>query len=235
MKEPSGSRAGRARGWPYVVTGVLFAGICAWISYNDGLFVARLAGNRDALAFFYPLLPDGLIVLCLLALAEAARAGVSRPGWAVAGLLLGIGLTLAMNTYAGVEHSALDAVLDGMVPVVFFIAAEVVLWHVRRGRGSVPVAVPVAAPSRVRLPSVREIRARQNCGPETAKKILAELRALERGRGDPIHNGAGSAPATRRGRDGASPSAPPAVPAAAPAGDARPAPAGALNGSARRG
>ena len=145
------NRNGKSRGWPYVLTGVLFAGICAWISYNDGLFVARLAGNHDALAFFYPLLPDGLIVLCLLALAEAARARSARSRWAVAGLLLGIALTLTMNTYAGVEHSALDAVLDGMVPVVFFIAAEVVLWHVRHrrnnhgiteGRSATPSTVP---------------------------------------------------------------------------------------------
>ena len=126
----------RARGWPYVVTGTAFAGICAWISYNDGLFVARLAGNEGSIAFFYPLLPDGLIVLCLLALAEAGQMSEKRSRWAVAGLRLGIALTLAMNVYAGVVHSVLDAIIDGFVPVVFFIAAEVVLWHVRRARSA---------------------------------------------------------------------------------------------------
>lgn len=137
------------RAWPYIVTGALFAAICAWISYNDGLFVARLAGNHDRLAYFYPMLPDGLIVLCLLALAEAARAGGKRSRWAMAGLALGIVLTLAMNTYAGVEHSALDAVLDGTVPVVFFIAAEVVLWHVRHSRQPQVTAKEIPVPGAV--------------------------------------------------------------------------------------
>ena len=173
------------RGLPYVVTGVLFAGICAWISYNDGLFVARLAGNHDALAYFYPLLPDGLIVLCLLALAEAARAGTPRSRWAVGGLLLGIALTLAMNTYAGIEHSVLDAVLDGMVPVVFFIAAEVVLWHVRHGRpvpaagkarGAVPSSVTEAARMRLQLAAEHGFKVT----PEDTRKRWGLTRAAAR-------------------------------------------------------
>ena len=122
-------------GWQYAAAALTLAGIAAWVSYNDGLFVARLAGNHDVQAFAYPLLPDGLIVVCLLALVEAARAGVKRSRWAQAGLVLGIAMTLSMNAGAGVAHSVLDAVLDGLVPVVFFIAVEVVLWHVRRGRG----------------------------------------------------------------------------------------------------
>ena len=123
-------------GWQYAAAALTLAGIAAWVSYNDGLFVARLAGNHDVQAFAYPLLPDGLIVVCLLALVEAARAGVKRSRWAQAGLVLGIAMTLSVNAGAGVAHSVLDAVLDGLVPVVFFIAVEVVLWHVRRGRDS---------------------------------------------------------------------------------------------------
>src|SRR5262249_55903081 len=106
------------------------------VSYRDGLFVARLAGNHDDQAYLYPFLPDGLIVVCLLALYEASRAKVRRSRWAMGGLVLGIALTLAQNVYAGLAHTVLDAVLDGMVPVVFFIAVEVVLWHVKRGRGA---------------------------------------------------------------------------------------------------
>lgn len=122
-------------GWRYATAGLFIACIAAVISYNDGLFVARLAGNHDHQAYLYPLLPDGLIVVCLLALVEGARSKPpERSGWATAGLVLGIGLTLAMNAGAGIAHSVLDAVIDGMVPVVFFIAVEVVLWHVRRGR-----------------------------------------------------------------------------------------------------
>src|SRR5215472_2748188 len=124
------------RSWRYAAAGLFIAVIAAWISYNDGLFVARLAGNHDHQAYAYPLLPDGLIVVCLLALLEAARAKVPRSRWAMGGLLLGAVLTLSMNVYAGLAHSELDAVIDGFVPVIFFVACEVVLWHVRRGRGA---------------------------------------------------------------------------------------------------
>ena len=64
--------------------------------------------------------------------------------------MLGIAMTLSMNAGAGVAHSVLDAVLDGLVPVVFFIAVEVVLWHVRRGRGEgAQVTSPAASPRMV--------------------------------------------------------------------------------------
>jgi hypothetical protein len=120
-------------GWQYAAAGLFIAAIAAVISYNDGLFVARLAGNHDRQAYLYPLLADGLIVVCLLALYEASRGGAPRSRWAMGGLILGVGMTLSMNAGAGVAHSVLDAVIDGLVPVVFFIAVEVVLWHVRRG------------------------------------------------------------------------------------------------------
>ena len=134
-------------GWQYATAGLFIAGIAAVVSYRDGLFVARLAGNHDDQAYLYPFLPDGLIVVCLLALYEASRARVPRSRWAMGGLVLGITLTLAQNVYAGLAHSILDAVLDGMVPVVFFIAVEVVLWHVRRGRGAVESSVPRGSPA----------------------------------------------------------------------------------------
>ena len=132
----------------WIATSLFIAAVAAVISYRDGLFVARLAGNHDRQAYLYPFLPDGLIVICLLALYEAARTKAPRSGWASAGLVLGIALTLAQNIYAGLAHSVLDAVLDGMVPVVFFIAAEVVLWHVRRGRAGSDTSDAPATPSR---------------------------------------------------------------------------------------
>jgi hypothetical protein len=139
----------RSSGWHYAAAAAPLAAIAAVISYRDGLFVARLAGNHDGQAFLYPFLPDGLIVVCLVALYEASRAKVARSRWAMAGLVLGIVLTLAQNVYAGQAHSPLDAVLDGMVPVVFFITVEAGLWHVKRGRGAGVVRHPgsPAAPS----------------------------------------------------------------------------------------
>ena len=136
-------------GWQYAVAGLTIASIAAVVSYNDGLFVARLAGNHDHQAYLYPFLPDGLFVIGLLALVEGARMRPpQRSAWAWAAVLLGITLSTAMNVGAGVAHSVLDAFLDGMVPVVLLIAVEVVLWHVRRGRGALaPVASPEGSPA----------------------------------------------------------------------------------------
>lgn len=122
------------RSWPYIIVGVVFAGVLGWISYTDALFVTRLAGNDGGIAYAYPTVPDGLLFFSLLALTEAARAGADRPRWATAGLVLGAAMTLAANAGAGLGHSILDAVIDGLVPVCFFIAVEIVLWHVRHGR-----------------------------------------------------------------------------------------------------
>lgn len=178
--------AGRtsARGWPYIVTGALFAAICAWISYNDGLFVTSLAGNQGRIVYAYPLLPDVLIVLSLLALAQAARTGVPRSKWAMAGLLLGIALTLAMNTGAGIAHTVLDAVMDGMVPVVFFIAVEIVLWHVRHREASQvtgkEIAVPGAVPADVLAAARASMAATSAAGNPLSQNQLEKRFGLKR-------------------------------------------------------
>jgi hypothetical protein len=224
-------------GWQYAAAGLFIAGIAAVVSYRDGLFVARLAGNHDDQAYLYPFLPDGLIVVCLLALYEASRARVKRSRWAMGGLVLGIALTLAQNVYAGLAHSILDAVLDGMVPVVFFIAVEVVLWHVRRGRGPSPArGSPAALPAcphkvgdpadaiRVAVEHAREcldekvtIRglSRQTGIDHRKLSVLARAAPLERGRGGPVHQA----------------TAPAAAPAGAPPTPAGVSPNGRAHGS----
>jgi len=122
------------------------AAIAAAVSYSDGLTEMRHAGARGGIALLYPLLPDGLIVICLIALYEAARGGLARPRWATAGLVLGAGLTLAQNVGAGAATGVLLAVIDGFVPVVFFVAAEVLIWTIRHrqvtGPGTSPGTVP---------------------------------------------------------------------------------------------
>jgi Protein of unknown function (DUF2637) len=185
----SGNLRSDARGWPYVIVGVVFAGVLGWISYTDALFVARLAGNDGGIAYAYPTVPDGLLFFSLLALTEAARAGDDRPRWATAGLVLGAGMTLAANAGAGLGHSILDAVIDGLIPVCFFIAVEIVLWHIRRGRGAVNSSIPRGSPAaspHASLPTVRGIQDRQKCSPTTAKKIRAEVAADRRGRGGAV-------------------------------------------------
>lgn len=144
--EPIDSQPDATRDWGWTIglPMVALAAFAAVISYTDGLFLIRLAGEHGRVAYLYPLLPDGLIVISWKSLHDAAREGVPRPGWATAGLVLGAGLTLAMNVAAGLAHSSLDALADGFVPVVFFVALEILIGHVRRGRGG-DVAQPVPA------------------------------------------------------------------------------------------
>jgi len=115
-----------------------FAAAAAVISYNDGLFLVRLAGTSGRLAYLYPLLPDGLIVISWTSLYEAGLTGIPRPAWATTGLILGACLTVSMNVAAGVLHNQLDALVDGVVPVVFFVALEILMGLIKRGRGSAP-------------------------------------------------------------------------------------------------
>ncbi len=162
------------------------AAVAAVISYNDGLFLVRFAGAGGRLAYLYPLLPDGLIVISSISLYEAAASRQPRPKWATAGLVLGGALTLAMNFAAGFARGPLLAAVDSAVPVVFFVALEILIGLIRRSR-AVPVAVPAAANGHNRLPSVREVRATYGCSQATAKKILAGIRthaAASNGHGD---------------------------------------------------
>lgn len=119
---------------------VAFTAIAAVISYNDGLYLIRYAGAAGRVAYLYPLLPDGLILISSVRLYRAAPV---RPGWAMTGVILGIGLTLAMNIGAGILHNWLYALADACVPAVFFVALEILRGSVKRGRdGAATLAVP---------------------------------------------------------------------------------------------
>jgi hypothetical protein len=127
--------APRVTGWSSTATMVAFTAIAAVISYNDGLYLIRFAGALGMIAYLYPLLPDGLIFISSVRLYRAAP---ERPRWAMAGIILGIGLTLAMNIGAGVLHNWMYALADACVPVVFYVALEILRGSVKRGREGVP-------------------------------------------------------------------------------------------------
>lgn len=121
-------------------TMVAFTGIAAVISYSDGLDLIRYAGASGPVAYLYPLLPDGLILISSVRLYEAAP---KRPGWAMTGVIIGVTLTLAMNVGAGILHNWMYALADGVVPVVFFVALEVLRGAVS-GRQAAAAGVPAA-------------------------------------------------------------------------------------------
>lgn len=115
----------------------MLAAGAAIVSYNDGLFLVRLSGIAGRVAYLYPLLPDGLIIISWASVYESGLAGLrKRPAWATAGIALGACLTLGMNIGAGVLHNLLQAVVDGVVPVVLFVALEILVGLIRRGHGA---------------------------------------------------------------------------------------------------
>lgn len=227
----------RSRLWGGITMAAL-AAVAAVISYLDGLFLVRTAGNTGWVVYLYPLLPDGLIVICLIALYDAASAGAPRPRWATAGLALGIALTLAMNTAAGAAHSVLDMVVDGAVPVVFFVAVEVLIGLIRRGRprdtaGPGPATVPGSVPSDVFAAAKASMAATAAAGNPLTRNQLQSRFPLTRAQADEIWQPYN--PKRDRGGDVRDHSAAP-VTQAAPARDVAPGvPAGASNGQVRHG
>lgn len=136
LTEDQLSRSRQVRLSAGIIMVALAAG-AAVVSYNDGLYLVRLAGIAGRVAYLYPLLPDGLIIISWASVYEAGLAQLARrPAWATGGIWLGASLTLAMNIGAGVLHNRLQALVDGVVPVVLFVALEILVGLIRRGHGA---------------------------------------------------------------------------------------------------
>ena len=135
---PAASRRRRDARFTRVAAMVVFTAIVAVVSYLDGLYLIRYIGATGWAACLYPLIPDGLILICSLG---------RRAGWSMAGVVLGVLLTLLMNVGAGILHNWMYAVADGVVPVVFFVALENVRHAPERGRDGAALSAVPAAPA----------------------------------------------------------------------------------------
>lgn len=142
---------------------VAFTAIAAVISYNDGLFLIRFLGAAGTIAYLYPLLPDGLILISSIRLYEAAP---RRPGWAMGGVILGVALTLVMNAGAGVLHNWMYALADACVPVVFYVALENLRGTVKGGRGEALATAARTAPGQPEPPVPDGAQAGPGAGPD---------------------------------------------------------------------
>ncbi len=81
------------------------AAIAAVVSYDH---IARLAlgyGQPPLAAYLLPLSIDGMVATSSLVLLRAARAGMSAPWLARAGLVLAVLATLAANVASGLPHA----------------------------------------------------------------------------------------------------------------------------------
>lgn len=114
------------------VTLFIACAAAAW-SYDHALFITELTGTEPPLAYVVPLIPDGLIVLCSAALYDGAQDNV-RPFWAMAGLILGIGVTVVLNVAAGWHNGVGARWMNALAPVALVIAIEILIGIFRRGR-----------------------------------------------------------------------------------------------------
>lgn len=111
----------------------------AVVSYSHGLDVVRAAGNGGLIAYLIPLFADGLITLSSAALFTASALD-EHCAWAWAGLVIGLGVTLAINVIASLPdrmvawilHSGWPGALIGaLTPGVLFLSIKILEWLLR--------------------------------------------------------------------------------------------------------
>lgn len=166
----------------FAVGAALFLGAAmAVLSYDHALIVAREVGTQPRLAYVVPLLPDGMFVLSSAALYDAAQGAMVRSRWAMAGLALGGGVTLAMNIASGWPHGWGGCLVNAMPPVFLIVAIEILIGIFRRGSraSDVPTAEPppleVALAGLVDTYSQRSVAAALDVPRPRLAKLLATV------------------------------------------------------------
>jgi hypothetical protein len=130
------------------VAGFALAGvslIAAVASYLHAFDVVRDLGAVAPLDYLIPFLADLVILGCSASMLTAARTGTRLPRLTIAGLVVAIGVTLAMNVAAGWHHGAGGRLVAGWPALAFLLALEALSNLLRRGRdGECPQLVPAA-------------------------------------------------------------------------------------------
>ena len=119
------------------VAGSALAGvslIAAIASYLHAFDVVRDLGSVAPLDYLIPFLADLVILGCSASMLTAARTGARLPRLTIAGLVVAIGVTLAMNVAAGWHHGAGGRLVAGWPALAFLLALEALSNLLRRGR-----------------------------------------------------------------------------------------------------
>lgn len=175
---------------------LLVAAIAAVVSYMHVATLALHYGQEPLAAYLLPLSIDGMVATSSLVMVRSARAQMSAPWLARAGLVLAVLATLAANVASGLPHGWPGAVLAGWPAVAFVVSAETAIAMSRRrpartaDRGtSTPITpatrtvtrtrAPAKAPATVRLhlanPDLthEDIAARAGVSSRTVRRHLA--------------------------------------------------------------
>ncbi|HEV8279790.1 MAG TPA: DUF2637 domain-containing protein [Streptosporangiaceae bacterium] len=111
---------------------LLVAAIAAVVSYMHVATLALDYGQPPLAAYLLPLSIDGMVATSSLVLLRSARAAVSAPWLARAGLVLAVAATLAANVASGAAAGWPGALLAGWPAVAFVVSAETAISMSRR-------------------------------------------------------------------------------------------------------
>jgi hypothetical protein len=129
---------------------LLVAAIAAVVSYMHVATLALAYGQPPLAAYLLPLSIDGMVATSSLVLLRSARAGVSAPWLARAGLVLAVAATLAANVASGAADGWPGALLAGWPAVAFVVSAETAISMSRRrvASGNRPAVTATTRPAR---------------------------------------------------------------------------------------
>lgn len=156
---------------------LVVAAIAAGVSY---LHIAKLAlayGQEPVAAYLLPLSIDGVVATSSLVMLRAARAGVSSPWLARAGLVLSVAATLGANVASGLGHGWQGALLAGWPAAGFVLSAETAISMSRRrpARHTAGADAPRPATPAQRHPTTTRKRPERVTDADTEARALAEL------------------------------------------------------------
>lgn len=148
---------------------LLVATIAAVVSYMHVATLALHYGQPPLAAYLLPLSIDGMVATSSLVLQRSARAGVSAPWLARAGLVLAVLATLAANVASGLPSGWPGALLAGWPAVAFVVSAETAISMSRRRAASSQRPAATARPRPTRVATKRP------AATDTEAAVLATL------------------------------------------------------------
>jgi hypothetical protein len=150
---------------------LLVAAIAAVVSYMHVATLALDYGQPPLAAYLLPLSIDGMVATSSLVLLRSARAAVSAPWLARAGLVLAVAATLAANVASGAAAGWPGALLAGWPAVAFVISAETAIAMSRRKAAKVTTEQPAAT----RRPRPKRAATRRRAAADTEAAVLSAL------------------------------------------------------------
>lgn len=119
-----------------VALAAALSGITGVISYQHGLYVARLTRSTGVAVYLVPLVPDLMIAMSSVTLIEASRRS-QRPLTAMTALVAGVGWTVAQNIAGGWDGGVGGRLIAAGIPLALVATFESLLWLLRNRRGAI--------------------------------------------------------------------------------------------------